>query len=215
MLTVHRAERTAVLADALAELLRVPLADPFAAEVVAVPAQGVERWLAQRLSTVLGAGPAGDGVCSGVVFPSPARLVDDALAAAAGTDPREDPWARPLWPLLEVVDACAGRAVVRRAGPAPRGRRPTATGGAGAGRPRRGCRALFSSYAAHRPHMLRDWAAGRDTDGTGPLPADLRWQAELWRRLRERLGPSPAERLAERCAALVAEPGAGRRCPSG
>ena len=33
----------------LAALLAEPVADPFAQEVVAVPARGVERWLAQRL----------------------------------------------------------------------------------------------------------------------------------------------------------------------
>src|ERR687894_710297 len=54
--------------------------------------------------------------------------------------------------------------------------------------------------------MLRDWADGRDTDGHDPLPADLTWQAELWRRLRDRLGPSPAERLEAECAALRADP---------
>ncbi len=95
-------ERTVALADALAELLRAPLADPFAPEVVAVPAQGVERWLAQRLSTVLGApGRAGDGVCAGVDFPSPARLVDGALAAATGgRRGATTPGRAAVWPLL-------------------------------------------------------------------------------------------------------------------
>ena len=53
-LTVHPAERTDVLADALGELLATPLGDPFAEEVVVVPAKGVERWLTQRLSHRLG-----------------------------------------------------------------------------------------------------------------------------------------------------------------
>ena len=52
---VHRAERADALADALGLLLADPLEDPFATEVVAVPAKGVERWLAQRLSHRLGA----------------------------------------------------------------------------------------------------------------------------------------------------------------
>ncbi len=56
-----RAERTDILADALAELLAVPVADPLQEEVVVVPARGVERWLTQRLSHRLGAG-AGAGV---------------------------------------------------------------------------------------------------------------------------------------------------------
>src|SRR5947209_20568663 len=107
VLHVHRAERTALLADGLADLLASPLADPFAREVVAVPAKGVERWLAQRLSTVLGAGRASDGICSGIAFTSTSRLVDDVLAAVRGVDPRLDEWAWPLWPLLEVIDASA------------------------------------------------------------------------------------------------------------
>ncbi len=51
--------------------------------------------------------------------------------------------------------------------------------------------------------MLRSWAAGADENGDGtPLPEDLTWQAELWRRLRGHLGtPNPAEGLAE-CAQL-------------
>ncbi len=207
MLLVHRAERTARLAEGLAAVLATPLADPFAAEVVAVPAKGVERWLAQRLSTVLGASSGGDGICSGVAFPSAGRLVDEALAAARGIDRRDDPWLDPAWALLEVVDGCLGEpwcAVLAQhlgAGAGPddhrRGRR-WATAARLAG--------LFRSYGAHRPHMLRDWAQGRDTDGQEPLPADLTWQAELWRRLRERLGPSPAERLEADCAALRADP---------
>ncbi len=205
MLHVHRAERTARLADGLARVLATPLADPFAAEVVAVPAKGVERWLAQRLSTALGATAAGDGICSGVVFPSAGRLVDEALAAARGTDLRDDPWANPVWPLLEVIDACSGEPWC------------TVLGrhlGAGADDHRRGRRwaaaarlaGLFRSYGAHRPHMLRAWAEGSDTDGQDALPADLVWQAELWRRLRDRLGPSPAERLEADCAALRSDP---------
>jgi exodeoxyribonuclease V gamma subunit len=209
VLHLHRAERTARLADGLADVLRTPLADPFAEEVVAVPAKGVERWLAQRLSTGLGtgSGAGSDGICAGVRFPSAGRLVDEVLAAARGTEHRDDPWAQPLWPLLEVVDECLDEpwcSVLAQhlgAGSGPddhrRGRRwASAAHLAG----------LFGSYARHRPHMLRDWAAGADTDGDAALPADLRWQAELWRRLRGRLGPSPAEHLDAACAALRADP---------
>ena len=76
-LHVHRAERTDLLADGLASLLAEPLPDPFAEELVLVPARGVERWLSQRLSHRLGRRPqgGGDGVCAGVVFRSPASLI--------------------------------------------------------------------------------------------------------------------------------------------
>ena len=42
-LLIHRAERTDRLADGLGDLLGEPLPDPFAQEVVVVPARGVER----------------------------------------------------------------------------------------------------------------------------------------------------------------------------
>ncbi|MFZ2173979.1 MAG: exodeoxyribonuclease V subunit gamma, partial [Rhodococcus sp. (in: high G+C Gram-positive bacteria)] len=111
MLVLHRAERSTTLAAALGEVLAKPLTDPFAREVVAVPAKGVERWLTQRLSTTLGSRPAlADGVAANIEFPSPARLVDHALAAATGLTADDDPWhqSRVLWALLEVIDGCVG-----------------------------------------------------------------------------------------------------------
>jgi exodeoxyribonuclease V gamma subunit len=68
---------------------------------------------------------------------------------------------------------------------------------------------LFDRYALHRPAMVRAWASGRDTDGAGrDLGGDGVWQAELWRRLRERIGvPDPAERVDSACARLREEPG--------
>lgn len=210
MLHLHRAERADRLADGLAQLLRTPPADPFAREVVAVPARGVERWLVQRLSHVLGAGPGGDGICSGVDFPSTGRL----LAAAVHRE--DDPWdaERLVWPLLDVIDASLGSGEAWSGLLAEHLGAVEVVGAAGAADHRRGRRwataahlaGLFASYGSDRPGLLRDWAAGRDTDGADPVPGDLAWQPELWRRLRERLGPSPAERAPEVGARLRDDP---------
>lgn len=193
---VHRAERADVLADALAQLLAEPAGDPFAPEVVAVPARGVERWLAQRLSHRVGAADehTGDGVCAGVAFSSPASIVGAVLAVVAGVDPDEDPWspARAVWPLLEVLDTDGGWSAPLLG---QRERRFALA---------RRLAGLFASYAAHRPAMVRGWLAG----GAAGIAPDLAWQPALWRRLRELIGsPSPAERLPGACAALRADPG--------
>ena len=77
----------------------------------------MERWLAQRTSAHLGASAGrADGVCANVAFPSPGRLVADAVAAASGIAPEADPWRpeRAVWPLLEVVDDCLGEPWLRR-----------------------------------------------------------------------------------------------------
>ncbi len=193
---VHRAERADVLADALACVLARPLADPFATEIVAVPAKGVERWLAQRLSHRLGA-HAGDGICAGVAFRSPAVIVAEAVAATLPEgSAQEDPWRpeRAVWPLLEVLDEAVDEpwcAPLR----AHRSRRHALA---------RRVAELFCTYAIHRPELLREWAAGR-----GEVDPDLAWQPELWRRLRARIGtPDPADRVEAACAALRADPGA-------
>ena len=112
----HRAERTDLLADGLGGLLADPLPDPLAEELVIVPAKGVERWLSQRLSHILGRGDGADGVCAGIAFRSPHSLI----AEITGTVD-DDPWAPDalVWPLLEVIDrsrAVAGRLTPRRIG---------------------------------------------------------------------------------------------------
>jgi exodeoxyribonuclease V gamma subunit len=200
-LQIHRSERADVLVRALGDLLADVPDDPFTPEVVAVPSKGVERWITQTLS----ASRATDGICANVLFPSPSRVVAEALTAGTGVDPRDDPWAeqRLAWVLLEVVERCGaedwcaplGRHLGLRDGQADQARRVvTAQKLAG----------LFSRYGAERPAMLRDWSAGRDTDGFGAaLEPDLTWQAELWRRVRAEIGAdSPAERVEPACARL-------------
>ena len=212
-LYLHRAERADRLVTALGDLLNTPLPDPFATEIISVPTRGVERWLSQGLAQRLGAAPGrGDGVCTGVDFPSPRRLVARALAGSAD-EGDIDPWQphRAVWPLLRVIDGCRGEPWAtllwhylgaRHSGGLDQlrvGRRwSTARHLAG----------LFARYAATRPTMIDSWSKGDDIDASGsPLPADRAWQAELWRRLRNELGvPSPAERVHAAVARLRLEP---------
>ncbi|MDP9022590.1 MAG: exodeoxyribonuclease V subunit gamma, partial [Actinomycetota bacterium] len=202
MLHIHRAERADRLVDALAGVIATSLPDPMTPEVVAVPSRGIERWLAQELSTRLGTTVGRrDGVCANVAFPFPSRVMGQALAAAGDLRPDEDPWSpnRLVWPLLETVDvhlhdawltpirAHLSAATGDDASPAP-ARRYTAV---------RHVADLYDRYGVHRPEMVRAWASGRDVDDcNAALDAAARWQPRLWRCVRERLGvPSPAERL--------------------
>ncbi len=194
-LHLHRGPRTQLLADALGDLLATPLPDPFAEEVVVVPAKGVERWLTQRLSHRLGTGPrGGDGVCAGVRFLNPRSLV--ALLTGILDD---DPWDpdRFVWPLLETIDASLdepwaaalaqhlGHATAGEAGELRQDRRYSVA---------RRLAGLFASYAAQRPQLLEDWREGRDTDGAGaPLAEDLLWQPPLWRGLVGRVDAPPPD----------------------
>lgn len=193
---IHRAERTDLLADGLGELLSTPAADPFAEELVLVPARGVERWLSQRLSHVLGRGHDQDGVCAGVAFRSPRSLI----AEITGTVD-EDPWAPDalVWSLLDVIDAHLDepwcRTLATHLGHFDTGEEAALRQGRRFATARR-LAGLFASYAAQRPRLLRDWGTGVAGDGAGEdLDADLGWQPHLWRALcRQVPGPTPGER---------------------
>lgn len=220
-LFVHRAERSDCLVDALSEVLAVGLSDPFAIDVVAVPARGVERWLRQRLSHRLGASIGGlvdnDGVCLNVEMPSPAALFADAVAAAVAAGSVDDPWRVDAlqWRVLDVIDACAEDdwaallathlGYLERPGDdddlvdVRRGRRLSVSG--------RIAR-LLGSYATQRPQMLADWLAGRSTDGFGAeLAEEHAWYPQLYRELVDRLGSrGPAQYLAEGIDAIRSAP---------
>ncbi|HEX4472813.1 MAG TPA: exodeoxyribonuclease V subunit gamma, partial [Nocardioides sp.] len=208
-LHLHRATRADALADGLGRLLSAPLPDPFAGELVVVPARGMERWLSQRLSHVLGAGPAGDGVCAAVDFRSPGSLVAE-LSLTRGDD---DPWSPDAlaWPLLDVIDGCLDEpwaaTLARHLGHGRSGDEADLRLGRRFSVARR-LAGLFASYAGQRPSLVDDWSAGRDTDGAGrALDHDLSWQPELWRRLVRRVGaPSPAERHRQTVALLREDP---------
>lgn len=197
---LHRAERTDRLAQGLGELLATPPADPFAMDLVLVPARGVERWLSQRLSHVLGAAQAGgnDGACAAVRFRSPRSLLAELTGAA-----EEDPWDPDAltWPLLDVLDQtlaadaaqpwCA--ALAAHLGVTSQGEEAELRRGRRYAVARR-LAGLFASYGRQRPALLTDWAAGRDTDGAGAdLDTDLSWQPILWRRLLDRVPADPPD----------------------
>lgn len=206
---VHRAERTDLLADGLAALLATPAADPFAEELVLVPARGVERWLSQRLSHVLGRGDRADGVCAGVSFRSPRSLI----AELTGTVD-EDSWSPDVlvWPLLQTIDESLGEpwcdTLATHLGQGSQGEEAELRRGRRYPVARR-LAGLFASYAAQRPQLLSDWLVGDDTDGAGGvLDADLNWQPELWRALTRRIGADPPHIRHQQTLARLRQSGA-------
>jgi exodeoxyribonuclease V gamma subunit len=233
-LHLHRAGRADALAGGLAALLAEPPEDPFAAEVVVVPARGMERWLSQRLSHLLGAtrpggdgrdvegraaegraaeGRAGDGrgdgVCAGVHFRSPWSL----RVEITGTRDH-DPWAPdPLaWPVLAALDESLDEpwaaTLARHFGHGLAGEEGDLRRGRRYAVARR-VAGLFAAYAQQRPAVLADWSTGTDSDGAGgAVPDDLAWQPHLWRSVLAQVDAPPPHRLhAETLDRLREDPG--------
>ena len=186
-LHLHRADRTDLLADGLGAMLAAPPSDPFAEDLVLVSARGTERWLSQRLSHILGRGSGQDGVCAGITFRHPRSLVAELTGTAD-----DDPWAPDamVWPLLAVIDSsldqpwCATLAA--HLGHGEQGEERELRQGRRYAVARR-LAGLFASYARQRPHLLIDWAHGRDD----ALDADLAWQPELYRALLAHVDADP------------------------
>ena len=201
-LHLHRAERTDLLADGLGALLADRPPDPFAEELVLVPARGVERWLSQRLSHVLGCGPdSGDGVCAGVSFRSPGSLI----AEITGTV-HDDPWSPEAmtWPLLGVIDGALGepwcRTLATHLGHFHSGEEAELRRGRRYAVARR-LAGLFASYARQRPQLLVDWLDGN----AGDLDDDLAWQPQLWRALVAAVPADPPHNRHDKTVARLRE----------
>ena len=229
MMHLYSAASARPLAARLAGVLEAALPDPLTPEWVAVPSDGMRRWLSLELARHLGASApgGGDGIAANIVRAYPGDLRSAVLAIDRPAD-HADPWRieRMVWPVLETI-AEADAATL------PTGLTVLESQREGASLYAKGRRIadLFDRYHLYRPHMVRQWARDRLVDGTGrALDDHAVWQARLWRRVRELIDePSPPERLpavlrrlhaGERAAgpptptgAVRVHPPAGRRLP--
>ena len=192
MMHLYSAGSAGPLSEKLADVLSEPPADPFTPEWLAVPSDGMRRWVTLELARHLGASSpaAGDGITANVVRAYPGTLRSAVLAIDRAED-QPDPWGidRMVWSVLDELVSSEPR------GGLPGGVVP-GTGPSLYARARR-IADLFDRYHLHRPHMVRQWSRGSFVDGSGrPIASHALWQARLWTGVRARIGePSPPERL--------------------
>ena len=185
MLKVYRSNRAELLAELLAQELRIAPPGPFEQIEVVVNTWPTSRWLGEQLARV-------NGISALVRFPFPGsrlrQLVQSVLSDAPAI---EDPWRaeRLVWHVLEILpnlleqDSAANlREWWELHGGQPgqlnRDQWQLARSLADA----------IDDYALYRPDELADWLAGGAGD---QLPEGLRWQPFLARALAERLPCRP------------------------
>ncbi len=189
MLTVFRSNRAELLAQVLAEQLRLHPPDPFETVAVMVNTWPTSRWLSEQLALGLG------GIVANLRFPFPGaqlrRIVDPLVGdAPAG----EDPWRASdlVWPVLELLPD-----LVREPEGEPLERWLVGRGhGWSLDLPlwqlARAIADCLDDLSLYRTAMAARWWDGHREDGRGqPLPETLLWQPLLFNRLRQRLGVRP------------------------
>ena len=201
MLHLHHADQLDPLLDALAAVLDPAPADPFTPDLVVVPAVGLGDVAMAGLGRRLGATGYGDGIAANIEFVFPGQFMARALGDSSAEGPAGDPWRLPqlTWWVLDELAATTVRVPGR------------SDSGVGWWSLARRIADLFDRYATQRPRLIQEWARGLYTDGTAdpegaPCALDMqhRWQADLWRGVRARIGtPSPPERLPHLLAAIL------------
>ncbi len=189
MLTVVRSNRAELLAQLLAQQLRLAPPDPFETVQVVVNTWPTSRWLGEQLALHLG------GIAANIRFPFPASHFRRLVAQLLGDDPAAgDPWQASdlVWPLLEALPALVAEP---EAAPLQGWLERRGHGGTldlPLWQLGRAIADAFDDLTLYRPAMAAAWWEGHDHDGRGgPLPPPLRWQPLLFRWLRQRLGVPP------------------------
>lgn len=174
---LHYSNRMERLAEALAQLLAAPPADPLAPEVVLVQSQGMARWLALQLAQH-------HRICANVQFHFPAtyawqllRAFKPELGRVSDFEPEVLSW-RIYGLLPELLDdpRYAELASYLRGG-SPADRFELA----------RRIADVYDQYLVYRPDWILAWQAGEAEH----------WQATLWRRLCQNGAPHRAQLLQE------------------
>ena len=193
---LHRSNRSERLVDELAEVVRTPLRDPFAPELIAVQSKGMERWLALELSARL-------PVWANARYPFPRHLLDGVFDAVLGEAPElhapftEQALSWSIAALLPELLAAPGFAQVARY---LEGDHDGARLLALSARLAR----VFDDYGVYRPELLRAWAAGASASGLrADTDLDAGFEPVLLRALLQRHGAGHLPARAERCVAAL------------
>lgn len=184
---VHTSSDLSVLADRLARIVSAPGLGPLEREVILIQSAGMQRWLSRELAERL-------GIAANLEFPFPRAFLQRTLGQLLGGEAEAERYERTalrweIYALFAEVPESANYDLVRKylGGAAPSLARLALS---------EQLAHLFDQYLTYRPRLILGWEAGQGSSGQDSGD----FQDDLWRRLRERLGP---HHLAERVQRLM------------
>ena len=185
MLHIHTSNRLENLLQALATVVKVPLANPLAKEIIVVQSQGMQRWVSMKLAEEL-------GIWANAAFPFADAIVWRLFKEALGYLPDTSPFEPEVlvWSIMEKLSDCLQQESfaelqhylqndtqqIQRLQLAVR----LAT--------------LFNQYMVYRPHWLAHWENNQQPPELENNSA-AQWQAILWQSLITQYGNNHRAKL--------------------
>lgn len=167
-LAIYTSNRMEHLLDALADLLRAPLPDPFAPEIIVMQSKGMQRWLSMELASRFGVWANGD-------YPFPNLFVKQLFDQTVSDPDQADCFSSPvmLWKIFGMLPECINselfaplrhylsddRDDLKRFQLAQK------------------IADSYDQYTLYRPDLLKQW------EQQAPAESEQAWQAALWRKL--------------------------------
>jgi exodeoxyribonuclease V gamma subunit len=215
-LAIVHANRLETLRDLLVRWMRDNPLAPLEQEQILVQSNGIAQWLRMALAEPVSAG--GAGIAAGLQLSLPSAFLWQAYRAVLGDAavPPESPYDKPRlqWRLMrllpQLLDQPEFASLAQYLDDDPGRRKGFQLA--------QHLADLYDQYQVYRADWLVDWAQGLDQlrDGDGsvrPLPPEQRWQALLWRAIRDDLEQQRElsradlhQRFLERCAQLRERP---------
>ena len=161
---LYQSNRIEQLFAALCEVLKAPLRDPLAPEVIVVQNPGMARWLSQQLALH-------QGICAHTHFPLPATFIWQIFEDTLGALPDLKKFSRPvlLWRVLDLLESIMLLPDMESL----RSYLEQDRDGSKAFQLASKITDLFDQYLVYRPKMVLEWERGKEDH----------WQAILWRAL--------------------------------
>ncbi len=194
-LHIYVSNRLEVLAQQLAETVRIPISSPFQPETVIVQSRGMERWVSLALARH-------NGICANVSFPFPNAFVQEISRRIDPKLPEKSPFDREVMTFRIVkrlpvcIDQPGFEDLKTYLSEDERGLKRYQLS--------QHIADAFDQYLVFRPEMIFTWESGKENH----------WQARLWRELvAETETPHRAQIRSDLIHAMQDRPDAGNTLP--